>query len=304
MEKINLGNYSVKVLEPKILVFENAFSFAENIIDFYEEKNSWDGWYGFGTQSSPEAAPTDYVSQTQKFPTKEEWEKVSDPHASNPYRNKVHSEFYEISKFYVEYTKTELPNWVYQNNWCLAKYTPDVDHSGNPITSMGHHTDYQQDRHGQPGRKFGITAVFYPNDDYEGGEIQFRVLNPGTYKLAKEITYKPKKGELIVFPSGDPYYHGVKRIWIKPKYIIRLYWAWEDEGLPEWHDLRKKYGNEKFEDMEKERLKRHDLLLHDPVQKPLLTFDKYYDLLEKNLLPEYKNDAEINKLREQIVESN
>lgn len=304
MKNITLGQYSVKVLDPKILVFKGAFSFAEKIIEFYEEKDSWDGWYGFGTQSSPEVEPTShYTSSTKNFPTKEEWDEVLDKDPSHPYRNKIHTEFYEISKLYVDYTETELPNWYYQNNWCLAKYTPDIDHSGNPVNTMSHHTDYQQDRHGQPGTKFGITAVYYPNDDYDGGEIQFRILTPGTFTLEKEITYKPNKGELIVFPSGDPYYHGVKRIWKNPKYIIRLYWGWQDEGLPEWHTLRQKYGNEKFEQMEKDRLKRHDLLMFDPVQKPLLTFDKYYDLMERGLLPEYGNTDEADKLRKKIVSS-
>lgn len=305
MEKTTLGNYSVKILDPKILVFENVFSFSDKIIEFYEEKDAWDGWYGFGTQSSPEAPSTGYTSSTKDFPTIEEWNQILDKDTSHPYRNKIHTEFYDISKLYVDFTGTKLPNWQYQNNWCLAKYTPDVDHSSNPETSMGHHTDYQQDRHGQPGSKFGITSVYYPNDDYEGGEIQFRVLVPGTFTLEKEITYKPNKGDLVVFPSGDPYYHGVKRIWKNPKYIIRLYWGWEDGGSPEWHALRKKYGNEKFEQMEKERLKRHDLLMFDPVQKPLLTFDRYYDLLERGLLPPYMDDSgAIESLRQKIVESN
>ncbi len=303
METINLGKYVVKVLDPKILVFQDVFPFADKIIDYYESNVEWQGWYGFGTLSSPENPTTGYTCHTEKFPTKEEWDAALDKNAINPYRNQIHEEFYNISSLYVDYTQTTLPNWMYQNDWCLAKYTPDVDHSNNPETSMGHHTDYQQDRHGQPGNKFGITSVFYPNDDYEGGEIQFRILNPGTFTVAKQITYKPKRGELVIFPSGDPYYHGVKRIWKNPKYIIRLYWGWQDQGLPEWHALRKHYGNEKFEELEKQRLKRDDLLMFDPVQKPLLTFDRYYDLMEKGLLPERGNPEAADELRKKVVNS-
>lgn len=306
MEKITLGPYSVKVLDPKILVFENAIDFSDELINFYEEKNEWVGWYGFGIQSAPEGEEFGYTIKTNNFPSDSEWDSVYNRIPENPFRDKIHKNFFELSKMYVEYTKTELPQWVYESSWCLAKYSADVNHSNNDEVTMGHHTDYQQDRHGQPGNKFGITAVYYPNDDYDGGEISFRILKPGSFTVEKEINYKPSKGDLIIFPSKDPYYHGVRRIWGNPKYIIRLYWTWDDPGLEDWHALRLKYGNEKFEELESQRLKRHDLLMYDPVQRPLLTFNQYYDLLERGLLPKYEGNfstEEVDRLREAIINS-
>jgi len=303
MEKITLGNYSVKVLDPKILVFEGALKDPEALINYYETWDQWKGWYGFGAQSADEHMEGDTVVATDHFPTEKDFEAILNI-SENPLRDEIHKSFREISELYVNYTGTTMPNWLYEANWCLAKYTPDVDHINNDEQTMGYHTDYQQDRHGQPGNKFAITAVYYPNDDYEGGEISFRILVPGTFILDKEITYKPKKGEVVIFPSGNPYYHGVKRIWNKHKYIVRVYWTWDDPGLEEWHALRKKYGNEKFEQLESERVRRHDLLMYDPVQRPILTFDQYYDLLEKGKLPAPTDEAAINELRRKIIESN
>lgn len=43
-----------------------------------------------------------------------------------------------------------------------------------------------------------VSLVAYPNDDYEGGEINFRLQN---------ITIKPKSGDLFIFPSNYMYPH-------------------------------------------------------------------------------------------------
>jgi hypothetical protein len=43
-----------------------------------------------------------------------------------------------------------------------------------------------------------VSLVSYPNDDYEGGELNFRLQN---------VTVKPKAGDLFVFPSNYMYSH-------------------------------------------------------------------------------------------------
>lgn len=48
-----------------------------------------------------------------------------------------------------------------------------------------------------------ISLVFYPNDDYVGGEIEF---------VRHGITVKPKKNQLIIFPSDYEYLHKVHEI--------------------------------------------------------------------------------------------
>jgi len=43
-----------------------------------------------------------------------------------------------------------------------------------------------------------VSVVTFPNDDYEGGELYFRLQN---------VTVKPKAGEMYVFPSNFMYPH-------------------------------------------------------------------------------------------------
>jgi len=45
-----------------------------------------------------------------------------------------------------------------------------------------------------------FANVLYINDDFTGGELHFPKI---------DVTYRPEKGALIVFPSADDYLHGV-----------------------------------------------------------------------------------------------
>jgi hypothetical protein len=56
-----------------------------------------------------------------------------------------------------------------------------------------------------------ISEVFYINDEYQGGEIEF--INFG-------ISYKPIKGDLIIFPSAYPYAHKVNPVESGIRYSI------------------------------------------------------------------------------------
>jgi hypothetical protein len=202
-------------------------------------------------------------------------------------RNRINIALYESSKIYVETTNTNLPNWSFPN-WGLAKYVYD-EIIASADRTMNHHTDFQNERAEEPGDKFGITMVIYPNDDYEGGEIAFRVFDEDEKIFEdpiKEFQYKPGKGDIVFFPSGHPYYHGVQRIYKAPKYIIRCYWKYTYEGSPYWHSLKEKYGEEQFRLMEKERLERHDFLITEPAQRERYPMHVYYDLLEAGKLPE------------------
>lgn len=62
---------------------------------------------------------------------------------------------------------------------------------------MSFHTDYMVDRSHEEGHKFAITTTMYINDDYEHGAIVFRI-------NGKTFSYKPKAGDVLVFPSGHP----------------------------------------------------------------------------------------------------
>jgi hypothetical protein len=48
-----------------------------------------------------------------------------------------------------------------------------------------------------------VSMVYYPNDDYEGGELEF---------IHFGVKVKPKAGQLFVFPSAYPYEHMIHEI--------------------------------------------------------------------------------------------
>ncbi len=56
-----------------------------------------------------------------------------------------------------------------------------------------------------------LSVLLYLNDDYEGGEITFRNSN---------ITFKPKPGSVLFFPSNFLYVHEVAPITKGPRYAL------------------------------------------------------------------------------------
>jgi len=56
-----------------------------------------------------------------------------------------------------------------------------------------------------------VSMVAYPNDDYEGGELYFRLLN---------LKIKPRAGDLYIFPSNFMYPHQAMPVTSGTKYSI------------------------------------------------------------------------------------
>ena len=79
-----------------------------------------------------------------------------------------------------------------------------------PGDFFGQHSD---DSYGTP-RTTSLT--YYPNDDYEGGEIEF--INFG-------ITIKPKANQLFIFPSAYSYIHRVHPITSGVRYNLVTFFS-------------------------------------------------------------------------------
>jgi hypothetical protein len=118
---------------------------------------------------------------------------------------------------------------------------------------MHYHTDFQQEKRDAPGYKPYITCTMYLNDDYEGGEISFKILKEGGG--FDEVVYKPKAGDILVFPSNQPYYHGVQLTTKGKKYFVRSFWDYYFPGTEEWNANQKKYGATEWAEMEHQREK-------------------------------------------------
>jgi hypothetical protein len=62
------------------------------------------------------------------------------------------------------------------------------------------------------------SMLFYLNDDYEGGELYFPLLN---------FEYKPKPGDFITFPSYEKYTHGVRPVLSGSSRYVMAGFAWK-----------------------------------------------------------------------------
>jgi len=72
-----------------------------------------------------------------------------------------------------------------------------------------------------------VTVTFYLNDNYDGGEICFYDETEN-----KAYKYKPRAGDVTVFPSAAPFYHAVERFQGEDRYFMRIfitYYSKDDE---------------------------------------------------------------------------
>jgi hypothetical protein len=248
-------NFDIEKIHETAWVFKNAIKNSQDFVDYFESNQEWKDWYTFGKMSEgPDWPPTTF----EKFPTVEEWED-SKPYSDtsvgskNYFANQIDDLFYYATKAYVEANNVSLDNWSV-DGWNVAKYVPNPEEHEDYV--MMHHTDFQREFEYNPGLKFGITAVCYLNDSYDGGEVLFRFLDENDPSIIKEdYTYKPAAGDIVVFPSGPPHYHGVKAVSNGEKYIIRTYWRYDYPGHPLWLKLQEKYGEDIWRQLEDQRLK-------------------------------------------------
>lgn len=158
--------------------------------------------------------------------------------------------------------------WTYDiKDWDVTK-TDDEDDSDHLFLStmeilkhkietereynIGIHTDWHDHRSSEPGPKQILTYTIYLNDNYDGGEINF-IDEEGS----KAITYKPKRGDITVFPSGKPYWHGAKAVTSgENKIFIRTFSIYKSRGTKEWMREARNNGATRWVEMENERIKK------------------------------------------------
>lgn len=108
-----------------------------------------------------------------------------------------------------------FPEWFEQPQ--LLRYSPGGKYDV--------HADAEESE-GDGGRFFrrldrDFSLLIYLNDDYEGGELHFNALN---------FTYKPKMGDLILFPSNHVFGHESRPVISGIKYAIVSWGAFK--GTP------------------------------------------------------------------------
>ena len=242
-------DFDIEILHPNIWVFKNALKESLELIKEFRDHDDTNPWFTIGTQVSFDLINEKFNS----FPTRDEWDSRVMSVMTNEYSQIATSVFYETTKQYVVGNNFNMDNWVFSTP-AIAKYRESTD---DEVYALSFHTDFQEEIRDAAGIKFAITSVFYLNDDYEGGDIVFRVdCDEKVPDGFTEISYKPKAGDIVIFPSTKPYYHGVNTIHNGEKWIIRYYWKHDDPGTEAWIAGRELYGEEVWQKKEEERIRR------------------------------------------------
>jgi hypothetical protein len=194
--------YEYEEIFPKVFIYKNCFS---NIDKFYgilkkasTNPNSsfffkdWTQWGGQTEGVLPFGEYINIIGNFFKEPANEN-ERNTALEEQEFLLEIVRAFFITTNHFMKKMGIEKAPQWHYTNP-SFCKYIP-LDTGQN--TSMCFHTDYIVDRASEPGEKFTVTSTMYINDEYEKGEIVFRDKD-------NEFIYKPKAGDVLVFPSGHP----------------------------------------------------------------------------------------------------
>lgn len=265
---INYDLNNKKTIFKNLVVYKKLLPEVDEIFKFlqhtesYEEKigvmepwSDWSGnWPGSAAQINASRKDAALDSENEEV-KKQKWmlDHFFEAYffALNDYMN----EYKDITKW-----QYELPHfdfsvsdvWNYSGMTLLKYDSPGSaeDFNYNSL-AMNYHTDFHHEDAESADAKQIITITFYLNDDYDGGEISFYDEDSNTIH-----NYKPKAGDVTVFPSARPFYHGVLPFSGNPRYLSRMFLMHTHKGSKEWLLNQEKFGKDVWAKMEHDRLEK------------------------------------------------
>lgn len=241
----DIDNLTWEELYPGVIVYRNMLKNPDKAYDIMmrSEKSSdgkyffkkWDPWSHFGTYT--QAKSSDEQASAEKGLVFDEEQELF---------NEIAISYDRAISHYFKNTGISIPEGARYSGQSWCKYFNQIDTLKNKMT-MQYHTDYIISQKDMPGEKFHTTCTFYINDNYNGGDIEFYVNGDVT-------NHKPKAGDLVIFPSTVPYFHGVKTIPDGNKFFIRNFIMEDYNGSEEWLKNQRKYGAYRWAKMENERI--------------------------------------------------
>jgi hypothetical protein len=215
---MSIINLNYKEIYPKIFVYTDLFPDAKNLHDIMKmsEKRSngrgiyteWTDWFIFGKYCHSRSNDQVLFEIDQDIKNKKEYN-------FDLYRqelilyNRIKESVNSAISHYIAINNVPVPVSSHITEQNIGRYDAGVD-SGEGKT-MQFHTDYSIGEWYWPGEKFLITATSYMNDDYDGGELFFRL---------QGLNIKPEAGDLFVFPSNFMYPHRAMPVHSGTKYSI------------------------------------------------------------------------------------
>lgn len=195
------SNISVENLGLGLNVYHNVFSKqdADRYINTLESNLSGDKKHKWSeAQVTNSTTPIKKARDCVDFKYKQDNLGPRDEH--NAELLDLHQEIYDKLKYCIDdYAQYWGINVVYYEAFNFVKYE-----------GAGTHFNIHAD-HG-PAYNCTVSAVIYINDDYEGGDLKFPRLD--------NLVYKPKAGDIAVFPSNYIYEHASLPMKSGTKYCV------------------------------------------------------------------------------------
>jgi hypothetical protein len=235
------NNIEAYTLIPGAVVYKNAFNDIDKLLSFFKEAENYTedtyimkkfhewGSYGIMTEIDSQS-----INSNPLDINKEE-----DLRQRIIFQN-IYNSYKYISKDYISkygnkdiwpssYKKVDLTTEAKNTKIAFLKYKHDKISKSKEFsaTSSPFHSDYFEQDMDSPGYKLIFTVMLYINDDYDDGEICF-------FDGTKIVGYKPKAGDAVVFPSCEPFYHGVLTTYKNDRYAIRMNYCIEAEASDEF----------------------------------------------------------------------
>jgi hypothetical protein len=197
-------HYKYEEIYPKVLVYKNVFKDVKKIEEVMKQSSlnpktsaflkDWIQWGGVDTSvifgQYVQLIGKDFSNDDINTHEKEAWAQQE----LDAIKEVIQSFFAVTNHFMKKFNIKKSPEWKHTPP-SFCRYIP-TDELINDLF-MQFHTDYQIEQAAEPGDKFVITSTMYINDDYQGGEILFKINKD-------KFIYKPEAGDILVFPSGHP----------------------------------------------------------------------------------------------------
>jgi hypothetical protein len=195
------NNISVENLGLGLNIYKNTFSLedANRYINTLESNLGGNGRYKWSEAKVTNSdMPIKKARDAVDFKYKQE--NLGPRDETNAELLDLHEEIYQKLKYCIDdYAKYWGINVVYYEAFNFVKYEGEGTH-------FNIHAD-----HG-PAYNCTVSAVIYINDDYEGGDLKFPRLD--------NLVYKPKVGDIAVFPSNYIYEHASLPMESGTKYCV------------------------------------------------------------------------------------
>jgi hypothetical protein len=239
---INSDEVEKIIVAPQIVIYKNFLQYCDELIKVVESKSKdnslwpqWEPWYEQG------------LNINQLF-NRDQFQEKSDDSEDMALEKKILRHIMEVYDFiqkdYLsEYAgdKGVWPQYIKQWDKVWEKLDPVhiniYKYSNEHFESINreglmleYHVDEmpEEARDERPSHQV-VTITFYPNDDYDGGEICFYDESEN-----KAYKYKPRKGDVTVFPSAAPFYHAVEHFSGADRYFMRIFIPYFSFGDKEW----------------------------------------------------------------------